>query len=140
MKDQSLASACRRGVRRGVVYADEMRCPDGGGLTAHGRAKREAVRLQAAELFARDMSAVEVAGPLRVSTKSAYAWQRDWIRGGTEALASQSPTGGPPCRLRAASSCIPAMSGRTSAVSGVQIKRFGGFRQRGRSIANCEAR
>jgi transposase len=81
-----------------VVYAEGMRYPDGGGLTAQGRAKREAVRLQAAELFARGIGAVEVADRLRVSTKSAYAWRRDWMRGGAEALASQGPAGGP-CKL-----------------------------------------
>jgi transposase len=77
-----------------------MRYPDGGGLTAQGRAKREAVRLQAAELFTRGMSAVEVAERLRVSTKSAYAWRREWMRGGTAALASQGSAGGP-CKLTA---------------------------------------
>jgi transposase len=77
-----------------------MRYPDGGGLTAQGRAKREAVRLQAAELFTHGMSAVEVADRLRVSTKSAYAWRREWMRGGTAALTSQGPAGGP-CKLTA---------------------------------------
>jgi transposase len=77
-----------------------MRYPDGGGLTARGRAKREAVRLQAAELFARGVSAVEVAERLRVSTKSAYAWRRDWAQGGTAALASHGAAGGP-CKLTA---------------------------------------
>jgi transposase len=83
-----------------VVYADGMRYPDGGGLTAQGRAKREAVRVQAADLFAGGMSAVEVAERLRVSTKSAYAWRRDWLRGGTAALASHGAAGGP-CKLTA---------------------------------------
>jgi transposase len=72
-----------------------MRYPDGGGLTAQGRARREAVRLQAAELFARGVSAVEVADRLRVSTKSVYAWRRDWKRGGSAALVSHGAAGGP---------------------------------------------
>ena len=66
-----------------MVYADGMRYPDGGGLTAVGRARREAVRLEAAGLFAQGVSPVEVAERLRVSAKSAYAWRQDWKRGGT---------------------------------------------------------
>ena len=49
-----------------------MRYPDSGGLSAEGRARREVVRLQAAQLFAQDASPVQVAHRLRVSTKSAY--------------------------------------------------------------------
>lgn len=37
------------GSQRGVRYADDMRYPDGGGLTAEERARRERVRLTAAE-------------------------------------------------------------------------------------------
>lgn len=77
-----------------------MRYPDGGGLTAAGRARREAVRLEAAELFAQGLTPVEVAERLRVSAKSAYAWRREWKRGGTQALASRGPAGGP-CKLTA---------------------------------------
>ncbi|MEU9927717.1 hypothetical protein ACH4F3_22975 [Streptomyces anulatus] len=43
----------------------------GGGLTAAGRERREAVRIQAAELFERGVNAAEVARRLRVSPKSA---------------------------------------------------------------------
>lgn len=77
-----------------------MRYPDGGGLTAVGRARREAVRLQAAELFAQGVSPVEVAERLRVSAKSAYAWRQEWKRGGPQALASRGPAGGQ-CKLTA---------------------------------------
>jgi putative transposase len=49
-----------------------MRYPDGGGLTAAARARRENVRLEAAYLFEQDVSPVQVACELRVSTKSAY--------------------------------------------------------------------
>ena len=49
-----------------------MRYPDGGGLTAEDRSRREMVRRQAAQLFAQDMDAGQVAGLLRVSTKSVY--------------------------------------------------------------------
>ncbi|MEU6943983.1 helix-turn-helix domain-containing protein [Streptomyces sp. NPDC046316] len=51
-----------------------MRYADGGGLTAVGRAKREAVRFEAAEMFGQGMRPPEVARRLRVSRKSAYAW------------------------------------------------------------------
>ncbi len=50
-----------------------MRYPDGGGLNAAGRAKREAVRLQAAQLFEQDVTPVEVARRLRISANSAGA-------------------------------------------------------------------
>ncbi|MFH9355518.1 helix-turn-helix domain-containing protein [Kitasatospora sp. NPDC017646] len=51
-----------------------MRYADGGGLTAVGRAKRERVRFEAAELFEQGVQPPEVARRLRVSRKSAYAW------------------------------------------------------------------
>ena len=75
-----------------------MRYADGGGLTAEGRARREKVRLQAAEMFAQDADPVQIARSLRVSTKSVYQWRRAWRAGGEEALASKGP-GGSPCRL-----------------------------------------
>jgi hypothetical protein len=34
------------------------------------------VRLQAAQVLERDMGAAEIAGSLRVSTKSVYQWRR----------------------------------------------------------------
>src|SRR5215469_13470640 len=75
-----------------------MRYPDGGGLTAQGRSRREQVRLRAAEMFADDADARQVARTLRVSTKSVYQWRRAWRAGGEEALASKG-AGGSPCRL-----------------------------------------
>ncbi len=75
-----------------------MRYPDGGGLTAQGRSRREQVRLQAAEMFAHDADARQVARTLRVSTKSVYQWRRAWRAGGDAALASKGP-GGNPCKL-----------------------------------------
>jgi transposase len=75
-----------------------MRYADGGGLTAEGRARRERVRLRAAELFAQDADPVQIARSLRVSTKSVYQWRRAWRAGGVEALASKGP-GGSACRL-----------------------------------------
>jgi transposase len=75
-----------------------MRYPDGGGLSAAGRTRREKVRQQAAWLFEHDMKPVQVAHPLRVSTKSAYQWRRRWRAGGQAALASKG-AGGAVCRL-----------------------------------------
>jgi transposase len=75
-----------------------MRYPDGGGLIAAGRERREKVRLQAAALFEKDMPPVQVAHQLRVSAKSAYQWRRCWRAGGTAELASKG-AGGAVCRL-----------------------------------------
>jgi putative transposase len=58
------------------------------------------VRLQAAQLFEEDVSPVQVAHRLRVSTKSAYQWRRRWCAGGEAALASKG-AGGAVCRLTA---------------------------------------
>ncbi len=95
-----------------------MRYPDGGGLTAEGRARREKVRWQAAQMFERDMDPVQVAGLLRVSTKSVYQWRRSWRAGGEAALASKGPGGnacklgdGQMARLRAALDAGPAAYG-----------------------------
>ena len=74
-----------------------MRYPDGGGLSAAGRARREKVRLQAAEWFAEWVEPPEVARRLRVSSNSAYVWRRRWRDGGLAALASRGP-GGAACR------------------------------------------
>lgn len=95
-----------------------MRYPDGGGLTAEGRSRRERVRLQAAQMFEQDMDAGQVARLLRVSTKSVYQWRRAWRSGGEAALASKGP-GGNACkldedqlaRLRAALDAGPAVHG-----------------------------
>jgi len=78
-----------------------VRYPDGGGLTAAGRTRREQVRLRAAALFEQGGTPVQVATALRVSTKSAYQWRRRWCAGGTAALASTGP-GGNLCRLNPA--------------------------------------
>jgi putative transposase len=71
-----------------------MSYPDGGGLTAEGKARREQVRLQAAQMLAQGTSPAQVAALLQVSTKSVYAWRA----GGQAALASKGP-GGYPCKL-----------------------------------------
>lgn len=70
-----------------------MRYADGGGLTAQERAKREQLRLQAAELFAQGVSVPEVARRFRVSRMSTNRWYRTWEVGGMPALASTGPGG-----------------------------------------------
>ncbi len=75
-----------------------MRYPDGGGLSAQGRARREKLRLQAAQMFEQGIEPVQVARCLQVSAKSAYQWRRRWRAGGPAGLASKGP-GGSVCRL-----------------------------------------
>jgi putative transposase len=81
-----------------MSYLVRVRYPDGGGLTAKGRARREGVRLQAAALFAQDVPVPEVAGRLRVSHNSVYVWRRRWLAEGEAGLASKGPSG-TGCRL-----------------------------------------
>ena len=53
-----------------------MRYPDGGGLTAEERARREQVRFAAAELIEAGASDRQVARRFRVSRMSANRWRR----------------------------------------------------------------
>src|SRR5215467_14453431 len=76
-------------------YAGVMRYPDGGGLTAAERARREQVRLSAADLMEAGASDREVARRFRVSRMSANRWRRALAAGGRAALASKGPGGGP---------------------------------------------
>ena len=85
----------------GVRYAGVMRYPDGGGLTAEERARRERVRLAAVELIEAGLSDREIARHFRVSRMSANRWRRALAAGGRPALASKGP-GGARCRLSAA--------------------------------------
>jgi transposase len=78
-----------------------MRYPDGGGLTAAERARREQVRLAAAELIEAGASDREVARRFRVSLMSANRWRRALAAGGQAALASKG-AGGTKCKLSAA--------------------------------------
>jgi len=79
-------------------YAGAMRYPDGGGLTARERARREQVRLAAAEMIEAGASDREVAKRFRVSRMSANRWRRSLAAGGREALASRG-AGGARCKL-----------------------------------------
>jgi transposase len=75
-----------------------MRYPDGGGLDAGERARREQVRLAAAELFEAGASDREVAKRFRVSRMSANRWRRALATGGRAALVSRG-AGGAKCKL-----------------------------------------
>jgi transposase len=78
-----------------------MRYPDGGGLTAAERSRREQVRLAAADLMEAGASDREVAKRFRVSRMSANRWRRALAAGGRPALASRG-AGGAKCKLSAA--------------------------------------
>ena len=75
-----------------------MRYPDGGGLDAAERARREQLRLAAAELIEAGASDREVARHFRVSRMSANRWRRALAAGGRAALASRG-AGGAKCKL-----------------------------------------
>ncbi len=75
-----------------------MRYPDGGGLDAAERARRERVRLVAAEMIEAGASDREVARLFRVSRMSVNRWRRALAAGGREALASKG-AGGARCKL-----------------------------------------
>jgi transposase len=75
-----------------------MRYPQGGGLTAAERARRERVRLAAAEWMEEGAGDQEVATRFRVTRMSANRWRRALAAGGRPALASKG-AGGARCRL-----------------------------------------
>ena len=75
-----------------------MRYPDGGGLDAAERARREKVRLAAAEMIEAGASDREVGRHFRVSRMSANRWRRALAAGGRAALASKG-AGGAKCKL-----------------------------------------
>ena len=68
-----------------------MRYPEGGGLTAAERARREQVRLAAAEQIEAGASDREVARRFRVTRMSANRWRRALAAGGRAALAVEGP-------------------------------------------------
>src|SRR6266581_593770 len=71
---------------------------DGGGLDATERARREQVRLAAAEMIEAGASDREVAKRFRVSRMSVNRWRRALAAGGRDALASKG-AGGAKCKL-----------------------------------------
>ena len=82
-------------------YAGAVRYPDGGGLTAEERARREQLRLEAAAWIEEGASDREVAARFRVTRMSANRWRRALTAGGRAALASKGP-GGAHCKLNSA--------------------------------------
>jgi transposase len=77
-----------------------MRYGEGGGLDAAERARREQVRLSAAELIEAGANDREVGRHFRVSRMSANRWRRALAAGGRAALASKG-AGGAKCKLTA---------------------------------------
>lgn len=74
-------------------YAGVMRYSDGGGLTAADRARREKVRLEAAELIEAGIGDREIARRFRVSRMSVNRWRRALAAGGRAALAARRSPG-----------------------------------------------
>src|SRR6516165_11361359 len=70
-----------------------MRYPMAAGLDAAERARREKVRLAAAEMIEAGASDREIARHFRVSRMSVYRWRRALAAGGREALASKDAGG-----------------------------------------------
>src|SRR3954467_16002862 len=83
---------------RGARYAGVMRYSDGGGLTVEERARRERVRLAAAEWIEEGASDREGAARVWGTPVSANRWRRALAAGGRPALASKGP-GGARCKL-----------------------------------------
>jgi transposase len=79
-------AACR-------AFADVMRYPNRGGLTAAEQARREQVRFTAAELIQTGASDREVARRFRVSRMSANRWRQALAAAGKQALASNGAAG-----------------------------------------------
>jgi transposase len=75
-----------------------MRYAQGGGLTAAARARREALRFEAAELLVSGLTVSQVAARFRVTPRSVRRWKAVLADGGRDALVSLG-VGGPACRL-----------------------------------------
>jgi transposase len=68
-----------------------MRYAQRGGYTPAEQHRRERLRLDAAERFARGGTISEIAHDLRVTEGSVRRWHRSWRDGGTQALRSRGP-------------------------------------------------
>jgi putative transposase len=68
-----------------------MRYAQGGGLTPGEQEKRELLRLEVAERFARGDRVEDIARDLRVTARSVRRWRHAWRTGGADALRSRGP-------------------------------------------------
>src|SRR4051795_13087764 len=94
-----------------------MRYAQGGGLTAEECARREQVRLAAAEWIGEGATDREVAERFRVTRMSANRWRRALATGGRPALASTGRGGGPlPAQPRPARGAAAAARRRPGGV------------------------
>ena len=84
-------------------------------MSAEGRARREKLRLQAAQMFEQDADPVQVARLLRVSAKSAYQWRRRGRAGGPAAPASRGADG-------AVCQAVPGSGRRPPGTTEIRVK------------------
>ncbi|MEU0236497.1 winged helix-turn-helix domain-containing protein [Nocardiopsis sp. NPDC006198] len=68
-----------------------MRYAQGGGLTPQEQERRERLRMDAAEHFARGEKTEAIARRLRVTERSVRRWRHAWEQGGAHALRSAGP-------------------------------------------------
>jgi transposase len=68
-----------------------MRYAQRGGYTPAEQQRRERLRLEAADRFARGDSTAEIAADLRVTERTVRRWRQAWQDGGAEALRSRGP-------------------------------------------------
>lgn len=78
-------------VRWSLSYDGRMRYAQRGGYTPAEQQRRERVRLEAAERFARGENVNDIAGDLRVTARTVRRWRNAWREGGTAALRSEGP-------------------------------------------------
>ena len=71
-----------------AAYDRGMRYAQRGGYTPAEQQRRERLRLQAAERFARGDPTSQVARDLRVTEGSVHRWRRSWRDGGTVSRAN----------------------------------------------------
>src|SRR5258706_9194038 len=96
-----MARVTSRDGWRILRYAGIMRYPDGGGLTAQERARREQVRLAAAELIEAGASDRGGARQFRGGRMSGNRGRRALAAGGPGAPAPEGGRGGPGQRVPA---------------------------------------
>ncbi|MEU3170411.1 winged helix-turn-helix domain-containing protein [Streptosporangium sp. NPDC006930] len=68
-----------------------MRYAQRGGYTPAEQERRERLRLETAERFARGESTMVIARDLRVTERTVRRWRRRWRQGGAQALRSAGP-------------------------------------------------